>query len=214
MYGFRRIRPYHIHIHMFRIRNQLLCKFLAYTYLWDFLDKPAAGMDIDAQRRLKADPEYLEGTIDVYPALNPIGLTVADRMIPKLEKDLNRMFPGNRQGGTFDRAAAAVFHSSFDRNNDFPYFIPLFHEMAMLNRRYEHSAAFRTDKFHLTVRGKHGKRMFPGNRQGGTFDRAAAAVIQDLEGADLCIDVHASSRFVKEIPHTALPVHPHEYRKR
>ena len=49
MYGFRRIRPYHIHIHMFRIRNQLLCKFLAYTYLWDFLDKPAAGMDIDAQ---------------------------------------------------------------------------------------------------------------------------------------------------------------------
>ena len=83
-------------------------------------------------RRLKADPEYLEGTIDVYPALNPIGLTVADRMIPKLEKDLNRMFPGNRQGGTFDRAAAAV--------------------------------------------------------------------IQDLEGADLCIDVHASSRFVKEIP--------------
>ena len=83
-------------------------------------------------RRLKANPEYLEGTIDVYPALNPIGLTVADRMIPKLEKDLNRMFPGNRQGGTFDRAAAAV--------------------------------------------------------------------IQDLEGADLCIDVHASSRFVKEIP--------------
>ena len=41
-------------------------------------------------RRLKANPEYLEGTIDVYPALNPIGLTVADRMIPKLEKDLNR----------------------------------------------------------------------------------------------------------------------------
>ncbi len=83
-------------------------------------------------RRVKEKPEYLEGILDVYPALNPIGITVADRMIPKLEKDLNRMFPGSGQGAAFERAAAAI--------------------------------------------------------------------IQDLEGASLCIDVHASSRFVKEIP--------------
>lgn len=83
-------------------------------------------------RRIKEKPEHLNGIVDVYPALNPIGVAESTRMIPKLEMDMNRMFPGDEQGAAFDRVAAAV--------------------------------------------------------------------IRDLDGADLCIDVHASNRFVKEIP--------------
>lgn len=83
-------------------------------------------------RRIKENPSYLSGIVDVYPALNPIGVSISTRMIPKLEMDMNRIFPGDKQGTAYERVTAAI--------------------------------------------------------------------IQDLDGADLCIDVHASNRFVKEIP--------------
>ncbi len=83
-------------------------------------------------RRIKEHLEYLMGVADIYPALNPLGIAVADRMIPRLETDMNRMFPGDENGTTMERVTAAI--------------------------------------------------------------------IQDLAGADLCIDVHSSNEFVKEIP--------------
>ncbi len=83
-------------------------------------------------RRLMEHKDQFTGTVDIYPALNPLGLDIAERNIPRLDMDMNRMFPG-REGGT-------------------------------------------------------------------TMERAAAAVVQDLAGADMCLDVHASDIFVKEIP--------------
>lgn len=83
-------------------------------------------------RRIKEKPECLCGIADVYPALNPMGIAVAERVVPKLEMDMNRMFPGDERGTTMERVAAAV--------------------------------------------------------------------INDLAGADICIDVHASNEFVREIP--------------
>lgn len=83
-------------------------------------------------RRLQEKPELLAGVVDIYPALNPLGLDMGERNIPGLDMDLNRMFPGNENGTTMERAAAAI--------------------------------------------------------------------IGDLAGADFCIDVHASDIFVKEIP--------------
>lgn len=83
-------------------------------------------------RRIKEHPEYLCGVAEVYPALNPLGIAVADRMVPRVEMDMNRMFPGNEKGTPMERVTAAI--------------------------------------------------------------------IQDLAGADLCIDVHASNEFVKELP--------------
>ena len=41
-------------------------------------------------RRIKERPGLLDGTVDIYPALNPIGITVASRKIPKLDMDMNR----------------------------------------------------------------------------------------------------------------------------
>lgn len=83
-------------------------------------------------RRIMENQDKLIGTVDIYPALNPLGLDNADHKIPKLGLDLNRMFPGKKNGTTMERVAAAI--------------------------------------------------------------------VEDLSGADMCLDVHAGDIFVKEIP--------------
>lgn len=86
----------------------------------------------EVARRLLENIDMLTGTVDIYPALNPLGLDMAERSVPGLDMDLNRLFPGNENGTAMERAAAAI--------------------------------------------------------------------VGDLAGADFCIDVHASDVFVKEIP--------------
>lgn len=86
----------------------------------------------ETARRLKEHMELLNGTVDIYPALNPLGLDIASRAIPKINMDMNRMFPGNEQG---------------------------------------------------TV-----------------MEKAAAAIVNDIAGADICLDIHASNVFIREIP--------------
>ncbi len=83
-------------------------------------------------RRITKEEGQLIGTVDLYPALNPLGLDFAEHKIPKLGIDLNRMFPGNEKGTAMDRVAAAV--------------------------------------------------------------------VNDIAGADMCLDVHAGDIFVKELP--------------
>jgi hypothetical protein len=86
----------------------------------------------ETARRLQADPSLLEGTVDIYPALNPLGLDIASHAVPKINMDMNRIFPGDERG---------------------------------------------------TV-----------------TEKMVAAVIEDMAGADICLDVHASNIFIKEIP--------------
>ncbi len=83
-------------------------------------------------RRIMEEQDKLTGTVDVYPALNPLSLDVAQHKVPKLGMDLNRMFPGNEKGTAMERVAAAI--------------------------------------------------------------------VGDIAGADMCLDVHASDIFVKELP--------------
>ena len=52
----------------------------------------------ETARRIKKNPELLQGTVEIYPALNPLGLDIASRVIPKVNMDMNRIFPGNSQG--------------------------------------------------------------------------------------------------------------------
>ena len=49
-------------------------------------------------RRLKAEPGYLKGIVDVYPALNPLGIDSITRGVPMFDLDMNRIFPGNEDG--------------------------------------------------------------------------------------------------------------------
>ena len=83
-------------------------------------------------RRLKEQPEALTGIVEIYPALNPMGVDSITRGIPMYELDMNRIFPG-------------------DENGAVPEYV-------------------------------------------------ASRVIEDIRGADMCIDIHASNIFLREIP--------------
>lgn len=83
-------------------------------------------------RRLKAEPGYLKGIVDIYPALNPLGIDSITRGIPMFDLDMNRIFPGSEDG-------------------------PMSESLV----------------YRLT---------------------------EDLKGADLCVDIHASNIFLMELP--------------
>ena len=65
----------------------------------------------ETARRVKEHPEYLKGIVDIYPALNPLGIDMASRTVPRLDMDMNRMFPGDASGDMMERVTAAVVDS-------------------------------------------------------------------------------------------------------
>lgn len=83
-------------------------------------------------RRIKAEKEKLTGIVDIYPAMNPLGIDSITRGIPAFDLDMNRLFPGNTDG-------------------DMTEYI-------------------------------------------------AAKIMEDIDGSDVCIDIHASNIFLTEIP--------------
>ncbi|MBR6873088.1 MAG: succinylglutamate desuccinylase/aspartoacylase family protein [Ruminococcus sp.] len=82
--------------------------------------------------------DLLDGVLDIYPALNPMGIDSITRGIPMFDLDMNRVFPGSRDG----TMAEAV----------------------------------------------------------------CAAIVDDISGSDVCIDVHSSNIFLKEIPQIRISV--------
>ena len=84
------------------------------------------------QHEIMKELEFLDGTLEVYPALNPMGIDSITRGIPNFDLDMNRIFPGDPDG-----------------------------TMA---------------------------------------EQAAAAVVEDLKGADMVIDIHSSNIFLREVP--------------
>lgn len=83
-------------------------------------------------RMLQENLSNLNGTVDIYPALNPLGIDSINRGIPLFDLDMNRVFPGTPDG-----------------------------TMA---------------------------------------ECLAADIINDISGADICIDIHSSNIYLKEIP--------------
>ena len=86
----------------------------------------------EVQRRIEEQPDKLTGIVDLYPALNPFGIDSVTRGIPAFDLDMNRIFPGSKDG---------------DMN-----------------------------------------------------EYVAAEIIRDLEGSDLCMDIHASNIYLTEVP--------------
>lgn len=83
-------------------------------------------------RRINENLACLEGIVDVYPALNPLGINSMTRGVPQFDLDMNRIFPGN-ENGTF-------------------------------------------------------------------VEYTVAKIIDDISGADMVIDIHASNIFLREVP--------------
>ena len=73
------------------------------------------GDELDGQyvcyeviRRINEHPEKLKGIVDVYPAVNPLGIDTGSRGIPMFDLDMNRVFPGDNNGAMAEYVAAGV----------------------------------------------------------------------------------------------------------
>ena len=86
----------------------------------------------ELNRIIKNNMNKLKGIVDIYPALNPLGIDSIQRGIPMFDLDMNRIFPGNENGAMAEHVASKI--------------------------------------------------------------------IADISGADMCIDIHASNIFLREIP--------------
>ena len=65
-------------------------------------------------RRIKEDYASLKGIVDVYPALNPIGIDIAKRESPFSDVDMNTCFPGNENGSIDEYIASQLMKDMQD----------------------------------------------------------------------------------------------------
>ena len=62
----------------------------------------------ELQRRIKENYSRLTGIVDVYPALNPLGIDSITRGIPAFDLDMNRLFPGSENGSMPEYIASKI----------------------------------------------------------------------------------------------------------
>lgn len=94
-------------------------------------------------QKVQQNFENLDGTLEIYPAINPLGVNAMTRGVPQFDLDMNRIFPGNKNG-TF-------------------------------------------------------------------VEYTAAEIIDDLDGADVVVDIHASNIFLTEVPQVRVNVESVDY---
>ena len=59
-------------------------------------------------RRINEAKNHLKGIVDIYPAMNPLGIDSITRGIPAFDLDMNRLFPGNIDGNMTEYLAAEI----------------------------------------------------------------------------------------------------------
>ena len=59
-------------------------------------------------RRIEEEKEKLTGIVDVYPAMNPLGIDSITRGIPGFDLDMNRLFPGSSDGDMTEYLASEI----------------------------------------------------------------------------------------------------------
>ena len=57
---------------------------------------------------MNTHPELLHGTLDIYPAANPLGIDSIERGIPNFDLDMNRTFPGSPMGNLTEYTASRL----------------------------------------------------------------------------------------------------------
>lgn len=62
----------------------------------------------ELQRRIENEKDKLTGIVDIYPAINPLGIDSITRGIPAFDLDMNRLFPGNIDGNMTEYLAAEI----------------------------------------------------------------------------------------------------------
>lgn len=56
-------------------------------------------------RFIQKHQDCLNGTVEIYPALNPLGIDSIMRGVPAFDLDMNRIFPGNKEGSMAEQTA-------------------------------------------------------------------------------------------------------------
>ncbi len=62
----------------------------------------------ELQRRIEQHRECLTGIVDIYPAMNPLGIDSITRGIPAFDLDMNRLFPGDIDGSMMEYVVARI----------------------------------------------------------------------------------------------------------
>lgn len=62
----------------------------------------------ELSRRIEEQMDKLTGIVDIYPAMNPLGIDSITRGIPAFDLDMNRLFPGNIDGNMTEYLAAEI----------------------------------------------------------------------------------------------------------
>lgn len=62
----------------------------------------------ELSRRIAEDIGCLKGIVDIYPAMNPLGIDSITRGIPAFDLDMNRIFPGNAEGNMTEYLASQI----------------------------------------------------------------------------------------------------------
>lgn len=62
----------------------------------------------EVARRIEEELDKLKGIVDIYPAMNPLGIDSITRGIPAFDLDMNRLFPGNIEGNMTEYLAAEI----------------------------------------------------------------------------------------------------------
>lgn len=65
-------------------------------------------MCFEIGRKIEREFEKLAGIVDIYPAINPLGIDSITRGIPAFDLDMNRLFPGNIDGNMTEYIAAEI----------------------------------------------------------------------------------------------------------
>ncbi len=66
-------------------------------------------------KKLREEP-LLKGSVHAFPLMNPIGFETASRNITLSREDLNRSFPGNKNGSLAERIADKIFTEILETN--------------------------------------------------------------------------------------------------
>ncbi len=62
----------------------------------------------ELNRILNENHQHLNGIVDIYPALNPLGVDTIQRGVPRFDLDMNRIFPGNTHGTVNEWMASQI----------------------------------------------------------------------------------------------------------
>lgn len=62
----------------------------------------------EVNRIIKENMDKLTGIVDIYPAMNPLGIDSITRSVPGFDMDMNRLFPGALDGNMTESMSAQI----------------------------------------------------------------------------------------------------------